>query len=101
VDFLRYIIDNGKVSMQEQNVSGIADWPPPENVAQVRSFIGCAIITEDSLTITLTFVHPSTNCYKRQKYGTGPLRDTQHSKSLKQLLSLNQFFSYLIIRNLF
>jgi hypothetical protein len=40
VDFLGYVIDNRKVAMQEQKVSGIADWPPPENVTQVRSFIG-------------------------------------------------------------
>lgn len=26
--------------MQKQKVSGIADWPPPENESQVRSFLG-------------------------------------------------------------
>jgi hypothetical protein len=40
VDFLGYVINNRKVAMQEQKVSGIADWPPPENITQVRSFIG-------------------------------------------------------------
>ena len=38
--FLGFIIDDGKVKMEKQKVDGIADWPPPENVTQVRSFTG-------------------------------------------------------------
>ena len=40
VGFLGFRVGNGKISMEPQKVSGIADWPPPENVTQVRSFCG-------------------------------------------------------------
>jgi hypothetical protein len=40
VDFLGYRLKDGKLSMEDQKVSGIADWPPPENVSQLRSFFG-------------------------------------------------------------
>jgi len=31
VSFLRFIVKDGRLAMEEQKVSGIADWPPPEN----------------------------------------------------------------------
>jgi hypothetical protein len=40
VNFLGYRLKDGKLSMEDQKVSGIADWPPPENVSQLRSFFG-------------------------------------------------------------
>jgi len=40
VSFLGFVCDEGKLAMEDQKVSGIADWPPPENQRQVRSFIG-------------------------------------------------------------
>ena len=40
VSVLGFVIDNGTVSMEPQKVSGIAEWPPPENVSQLRSFAG-------------------------------------------------------------
>jgi hypothetical protein len=40
VSFLGYFIENGKVSMDLSKVSGIAEWPPPTNVSQLRSFLG-------------------------------------------------------------
>ena len=40
VSFLGFRLKDGKLAMEEQKVSGIADWPPPTNVSQVRSFIG-------------------------------------------------------------
>jgi hypothetical protein len=40
VDFLGFNIGDGKINMEKQKVSGIADWPPPQNQRQVRSFIG-------------------------------------------------------------
>lgn len=40
VDFLGYRLKDGKLGMESQKVAGIADWPPPENVSQLRSFFG-------------------------------------------------------------
>lgn len=40
VNFLGFVIENGKVSMDPSKLSGIADWPPPKTVSQLRSFLG-------------------------------------------------------------
>jgi hypothetical protein len=39
VSFLGFIIKDGKLAMEPQKLAGIADWPPPTNVTQVRSFL--------------------------------------------------------------
>ena len=40
VGFLGFTIKKGKLAMEEQKVARIADWPPPQTITQVRSFIG-------------------------------------------------------------
>ena len=39
VSFLEFQLKDGKLAMKEQKVSRIADWPPLNNVTQVKSFI--------------------------------------------------------------
>ena len=39
ISFLGFKVENGKLAMEQQKVSGIADWPPTETVTQVRSFL--------------------------------------------------------------
>jgi len=40
VDFLSFVVSNGQLKMNDAKVDGIAKWPPPENVSQLRSFLG-------------------------------------------------------------
>ena len=40
VDFLEFVVENGKIKMEEQKLARIADWPPPTSVTQVKSFLG-------------------------------------------------------------
>jgi hypothetical protein len=40
VGFLGFVIEGGKVSMDPSKISGIAEWPPPKTVSQLRSFLG-------------------------------------------------------------
>jgi RNase H-like domain found in reverse transcriptase/Reverse transcriptase (RNA-dependent DNA polymerase)/Integrase zinc binding domain/Chromo (CHRromatin Organisation MOdifier) domain len=40
VDFLGYTIEPGRISMQEEKVQAIKDWPTPQNVTDVRAFVG-------------------------------------------------------------
>ena len=40
VEFLRFVIEEGHVKMDDAKVDGIAKWPPPETVTQLRSFLG-------------------------------------------------------------
>jgi hypothetical protein len=40
VGFLGFVIEGGKVSMDPSKISGIAEWPLPKTVSQLRSFLG-------------------------------------------------------------
>ena len=40
IEFLGVILKNGMVQMDPAKVKGIADWPPPQNVTDIHSFLG-------------------------------------------------------------
>ena len=40
VKFLGVILEKGTVQMDPAKVKGIADWSPPKNVKDVRTFLG-------------------------------------------------------------
>ena len=40
VEFLGFIIEDGKITMDPSKLKGISDWPPLQTLKQVRSFIG-------------------------------------------------------------
>ena len=40
VEFLGFVIDEGTVQMDPTKVDGIVDWPPPQNLTELRSFVG-------------------------------------------------------------
>ncbi len=40
VEFLGFMIRDGKLEMNPAKLDGIASWPPPKNVKQLRSFLG-------------------------------------------------------------
>jgi hypothetical protein len=39
VGVLGFVVENNKVEMERQKVSGIADWPPPQTLKQLQSFL--------------------------------------------------------------
>jgi hypothetical protein len=40
IDFIGFIIKLGHISMDLKKVEAIVDWQEPENVTQLRSFLG-------------------------------------------------------------
>ncbi|RXW20770.1 hypothetical protein EST38_g5090 [Candolleomyces aberdarensis] len=40
IDYLGFIIEEGKISMDPVKLAGLRDWPEPKTVKQVRSFLG-------------------------------------------------------------
>jgi hypothetical protein len=40
VDFLGFIIEDGKMTMNPIKLAGIANWPAPTTLCQLRSFLG-------------------------------------------------------------
>ena len=39
IDFLGFIIEDGKMTMDPVKLAGIADWPAPTTLRQLRSFL--------------------------------------------------------------
>ena len=39
VSFLGFKVEDGKLAMEQPKVSGITNWPPPETITQVKSFL--------------------------------------------------------------
>jgi hypothetical protein len=42
VDYLSLVISHGKVSMDPVKIGAVVNWPIPENLKEVQSFIGFA-----------------------------------------------------------
>ena len=42
VHYLGYVVSAGKIQMEDSKVSAVRDWPTPQNVSDVRSFLGLA-----------------------------------------------------------
>ena len=40
IEFLGVILENGTIQMDPTKVKGVADWPPPQNVMDICSFLG-------------------------------------------------------------
>ena len=40
IEFLGVILENGTVQMDLAKVKGVANWPPPQNVMDICSFLG-------------------------------------------------------------
>ena len=40
IEFLGVILEDGTVQMDPTKVKGVADWPPPQNVMDICSFLG-------------------------------------------------------------
>lgn len=40
IEYLGHIIGNGTISVDKKNVEAVNSWPSPQNVSQVKSFLG-------------------------------------------------------------
>ena len=42
MNFLRVVMDEGKIEMEKDKVAGVLNWPIPKTVRDVRKFLGLA-----------------------------------------------------------
>ncbi len=40
IDYLRVIVGNGRIQMDPKKLKGVADWPVPRNLTEIRKFLG-------------------------------------------------------------
>ena len=58
IDFLGMVIEGGQVKMDPVRVEGIAKWPAPTSVKELRAFLGFRF-TKTSLTTIPSLHNPS------------------------------------------
>jgi len=72
VEYLGLIIKENKIAMEPTKLAGIADWPAPTTIKQVRSFLGFANFYRRFIGKFANVSLPLTALTKKDLLGTGP-----------------------------
>src|ERR1700676_4984121 len=94
VEYLGVIVGKGQVKMDPIKVQGIADWPTPTNVSELRSFLGFGNYYKDFIEAYSTITRPLHDLTKK---ATQWLWDKPQRTAFEFLKML--FTSYPILRN--
>ena len=81
VDFLGLILRPGEIAMDPTKLSGIAEWPIPTKVKDIRSFLGFTNYYRRFIGDYLNIAAHSSTSLKRTKNGDGQLPVRRHSTS--------------------
>src|SRR5882672_193522 len=85
VEYLGFILEPGKISMDPKKLAGIRDWPSPKNLRQVRSFLGFGNFYRGFIREFSNKVRPLTELTKKeQPFLWGP-RQEQVFQELKEI----------------
>jgi hypothetical protein len=93
VDYLGFIIKPGEITMDPNKLSGIADWPSPKTVKQVRSFLGFCNFYRRFIYRFSHMAKPLTELTKKGK----PFEWTQECENAFQLMKA-QFLKAPVLR---
>ena len=84
VNFLGFIIEHGKMTMDPVKLAGIADWPAPSTLRQLRSFLGFGNFYQKFIHHYSDLTHPLNELLQKdQGYDWTPARQLAFDK-LKQ-----------------
>jgi len=72
VDYLGHLIDASGIQALPGKVKAIQEAPPPQNVAQLRSFLGLLNYYGKFIPNLATILHPLNDLLKADKSGNGP-----------------------------
>jgi hypothetical protein len=95
VEYLEVIIGQGKVKMDPVKVEGIAKWPIPATVKDVRSFLGFCNFYRSFIANFSAVAHPLNDLTKKQWQWSWTEEEQASFDSLKDLCS-----SYLVLHSL-
>jgi hypothetical protein len=93
IDFLGYMIGEGKIEMHPEKVEGLRKWPTPQNLKEVRQFLGFRNFYRRFIHHYLELAVPLHNLLKKD----APFVWTDECE--KSFLTLKEkFTSYLVLR---
>jgi reverse transcriptase-like protein len=87
VEYLGVIIGQGKVEMDPVKVEGIAKWPIPTTVKEVRSFLGFCNFYRSFIANFSAVAHPLNDLTKKQRQWSWTNKEQASFDTLKDLCS--------------
>jgi hypothetical protein len=86
VDYLGLVISPNGISMEEKKVQAIKEWPAPQNVKQIQSFLGFANFLHRFVPNYSTLARPLHNqTHKDAKWEWGP-REQESFQAIKEAI---------------
>ncbi|XP_027103005.1 uncharacterized mitochondrial protein AtMg00860-like [Coffea arabica] len=67
ITFLSHVVSNGRIQMDRKKVEAILDWPAPQKVAELRSFLGLANYYSHFIQGYSKMVVPLTDLLKKDR----------------------------------
>ena len=80
IEYLGYVIEEGKIMMDPVKVKGIVDWPAPTTLRQLRSFLGFCNYYRKFIKKYSDKSQALNELLQKEDPGDGPTNDTEHSK---------------------
>lgn len=84
IDFLGYVIKEGKLEMDPEKVEGLRSWPTPENLKMVRQFLGFGNFYRRFIHHYSDLAVPLHNLLKRIRHLSGRKNATKHFSCSKR-----------------
>jgi hypothetical protein len=86
VDYLGLVISPRGISMEEKKVQAVKEWPTPQNVKQIQSFLGFANFLRHFIPNYSTLARPLHNCtHKDAKWEWGD-EEQKSFESIKETI---------------
>jgi hypothetical protein len=99
VEFLGHMVDGDGLRMMSDKVRAVREWPVPQSVEEVRSFLGTVGYYRKFIHMFSDVAAPITELLQKEKPSTGALSSRRHSRNSRQPSASSRCSSYLTRRD--